>query len=312
MSIEAKIAKWIWNLRRQGLEEGQDQFDICVAALIHLGRPYGQFEDLNAEFIDCSTLTSQAHWTGAQIGIPFIADSQRVARSGQAISDMAQVRPGDVVARYAASELSPDGMHNHVGIYLGSDEHGEEFVIEAKGDSGVIITAFRDFPPEGGIRRFWGRRRASKTGALAARQLADMVPKLGRLGARQYRSDGSRQVHDGLDIYRPAKSIVRAPLAGAISASGTSELLIQGKRWSARLLGVTGVVTRAEVSQGEVIALVNAEPHDPDLVHSEPLGVTHVEVRLEPRAQQTDLGIGMQPKMNYLRQVRFGALAAIA
>ena len=141
-------------LESQGYGYGSEQYGICCHAMSYLGLPYLRTEELSGATIDCSTLTSQSYWEGALIGIPFIAEGQRLANSASMIEDVINAVPGDVFVRYESVQHSPDKMYNHVGLFLGRDSQGNGWVIEARGGQGVILTPADDFPPHGGIRRF--------------------------------------------------------------------------------------------------------------------------------------------------------------
>lgn len=206
-------------LESQGYGRGTEQYGICCHAMSYLGLPYLRTEELSGATIDCSTLTSQSYWEGALIGIPFVAEGQRLANSAIAIDDVRNAEPGDVFVRYESVQHAPDRTYNHVGLFLGSDRQGNEWVIEARGDRGVILTAAAEFPPQGGIKRFTISKTNQFSGLDFERSLnaAKRVPKLGRLGARQYLSDGSKRLpHKGLDIYVEPGTTVLAPVSGTV------------------------------------------------------------------------------------------------
>jgi hypothetical protein len=205
------------SLIRDGLQPGSEPFEICNFALECLGLPYLRTEELAAASIDCSTLTSQAHWIGAAIGIPFIAETQRTASSGTPIN-ASDSRSGDIWIRYPTTEASPDGLFNHVGLFMGRSSRGEPWIVESRGSEGVRLTRAEEFAPNGGIKRYWQSERAFNTELVAAiRKVCSTVPKLGRLGARQYTIDGRRMQHLGIDIYCPVGTEICASSAGKIS-----------------------------------------------------------------------------------------------
>src|SRR5437870_2117573 len=68
-------------LKSNGYRQGQECIETVRVAISLLGRPYAMTEEIDANTIDCSTLTSEAHWRGAAVGIPFTAERQRVAGS---------------------------------------------------------------------------------------------------------------------------------------------------------------------------------------------------------------------------------------
>src|SRR2546423_2019859 len=78
-------------LKTRGFQPEQECISVVLAALRYLGLPYLRTEELGDTTIDCSTLTSQAHWEGAAVGIPFVAENQRIAKSGELIFDMARI-----------------------------------------------------------------------------------------------------------------------------------------------------------------------------------------------------------------------------
>jgi len=135
--------------------------------------------------VDCSTLTSQSHWEGALIGIPFVADNQRQAVSGKIIASVDKMIPGDVLVKYPSLDASPDKTWNHVGLYLGRDHSGEQWLIESTSKTGVRLAKVAEFNAQGGIKRFSLTTEVFSTDAARnALTLASMVPKFGRLGVR--------------------------------------------------------------------------------------------------------------------------------
>jgi hypothetical protein len=296
-------------LREQGLHDGQEQFDICVSAISHLGKEYKQNEEIEASSIDCSTLTSQAHWIGAQIGIPFIAEGQRTASSGETIDGYDHAEPGDVVICFPSVSASPDGKHNHVGIFLGRDGKGQGYVIEARGGKGVVVTPEDQFLCKGGIRRFWTSKDAvAQEKVLAARRLAAVVPKLGRLGAKQYLMDGSRLAHKGQDIYSAAGTAVVSPAGGKLRFA--EHVTLECPKWSIEFRGMSPVAESEEIQEGGLLGFVDRYPWDAQIRHSGVGGVlSHLDVRLygeDSEVQSSE--IEGANYYNYLRAVRLGRL----
>lgn len=308
MSIEY----WVDTLREYGLSEGQEQFDICIYALSNLGKPYGQSEEFSSSVIDCSMLTSQSHWIGAQIGIPFTADVQRIATNGERIDELRLAEPGDIMVAYSDVRNSPDKQHNHVGLFLGPDRQGEPSLIEARGDVGVVISKVRDFPLHGGIRRFWRRREAVPyTTALLARHMATNVPRLGRLGAKQYLKRGGRCEHRGVDIYAQPNTPILSPICGELSFAADA-ILIQNKTWKIEMRGAIRCHKGGIIQAGTMIALLSPEPHDLDVSHSDlALGPSHLEVRVMGHdVDVQSIQLNGQRWYNYLHGMRIGRFAA--
>lgn len=215
--ILEQIDRW---LLAKGFGDSTDRYRVCRVAMGHMGKPYLRTEELTNSSIDCSTLTSQPHWEGALYTIPFIAEGQRTGRTGRQVTDLSTAIPGDVFIRYPSVDKSPDGQYNHVALYLGEDDSSKKWVIESRGDKGVILTAANDFPPEGGIRRYLSDANAAYNSpeAKAAMLLAIHVPKLGRPGARQYlETQEDRIPHTGVDIYVSKGTAVYAPVSGLAS-----------------------------------------------------------------------------------------------
>lgn len=219
MTTIKKLHELEASLRSVGCHHSTDRYRVCRHAMSYLGLPYEMTEELTDSTIDCSTLTSQSHWEGAAITIPFIAESQRVADSGRTVARIEDALPGDIFIRYQSVSRSPDGKFNHVGLFLGHDETGTGWVIEARGGKGVILTPSSEFPPEGGIKRYLplDMRSYDSPSSIAALALASRVPKLGRPGARQYlRNSDERRIHRGVDIYVQPGTPAYAPISGFV------------------------------------------------------------------------------------------------
>lgn len=216
-SILESIAGW---LSYSGFDQESESVRTVRSSLQFLGMPYLQTEELAADSIDCSTLTSQSIWMGAAIGVPFTAEGQRVAETGHRIP-LSELLPGDVLVKYSSLADAPGANFNHVGLFLGYADGHIGWLIESAGGVGVRLNRVADFSPRGGCKRYLISPRLAFRSANAIRALAaaPRVPKLGRFGARQYtRSGDVRIVHTAVDIYCQAGAPVRAPLAGRVSA----------------------------------------------------------------------------------------------
>lgn len=246
---ENLLAEIFSRMIEEGFREGTEQYEICKRALKFYGFSYKRTEELGTEeVVDCSTLTSQSYWEGALIGIPFIAESQGKAHSGKQITLLSDMIPADVLIRYASLEDSPDKIWNHVGLYLGKDISGTQWLLESTSKTGVQLSTIDDFKPQGGIRRF--TLTTEPFAGLSSSQslaLAPLVPKLGRLGARQYckvRKD--RPAHKGLDIYAPIGSPVYATIGGVVSAfhdltEDATGVEIVGQDFTVRYMPLVGI-----------------------------------------------------------------------
>lgn len=215
-AIVQELLDGLWS---RGFQPQQECVSTARVALGFIGLGYRMEEELNSDGIDCSTLTSQAHWLGAAVGIPFIAENQRAAPSGRAIRSQQHLLPGDVVVGHRSLAATREGLYNHVGMVVGWDSRSTPWVVESAEGHGVRVSTLRDFGPAGGVRRFLPRpldRFASRRSRSALR-LAHLVPKLGRFGARQYlRASQQRPRHVGVDLYCPASTPVVAPMTGRV------------------------------------------------------------------------------------------------
>jgi hypothetical protein len=167
--------------------------------------------------VDCSTLVSQAHWRGAGVGVPFVAETQRRAYSALIIPP-SELAPSDVLIAYPSKVMAPDRRHNHVVMYLGRHPMLGEWVIEsAAAADGVRVRPLQNTDVTGGVRRFlpFPKRFDFPADALALR-LAQSVPKLGRLGARLISGLATPRRHRGVDIYAEEEFAVLAPLDGSV------------------------------------------------------------------------------------------------
>jgi cell wall-associated NlpC family hydrolase len=187
---------------------------VALAALEHLGKAYRITRELHPGLIDCSTVVSQAHWTGAGIQTPFIAESQRRARNASTV-EMDDLLPGDAIYAYRSREESPGGRHNHVGLFLGDDEDGKAWVIESREETGAVLTELSGVQSGGGIRRFCIEpHRVFPNGDWP--ELVRRVPKLSRLGSRLTANYGSGRRHRGIDVYVEINWPVISPITGTV------------------------------------------------------------------------------------------------
>jgi hypothetical protein len=189
---------------------------VARCALEHVGKSYRITRELWPGLIDCSTLVSQSHWSGAAIQTPFIAETQRRASNARAV-ERADLLPGDAIYSYSSAAEAPGGRHNHVALFLGRDESGTSWTIESREETGVVFTRLHEVKFGGGIRRFClAPLRVFPNGPWS--RLAPRVPKLGRLGARLTASYLSLRRHSGIDIYVDADWPVLSPLSGTVVA----------------------------------------------------------------------------------------------
>ncbi len=276
----------------RGWREGTEQYEICKQAVRFRNFSYKRSEELESgTTVDCSTLTSQSHWEGALIGIPFVADSQRKAASGKFVSLSNDMIPADVLVKYPSLEASPDKTWNHVGLYLGRDKQGTQWLIESTSKTGVRLSTVEAFDPQGGIKRF--TLETQPFDSLTARRalaLAPLVPKFGRLGVRQYRKSGEgRPAHRGLDLYMLAGTPVYATIAG--SASRIHESLedangieVVGKNMTVRylMLGSIAVEYGVAVQVGDLLGYVISPSQESEIVYSSLNAmVTHLHLEIE-------------------------------
>jgi len=207
-------------LDRKGFRADQECMSVVLAALRHLGKPYLLVQEFDESGIDCSTLTSQSHWEGAAIGIPFLAENQRVALSGSPVESLSAAMPGDVLIRYPNMAESIDGESNHVALLVGWDRNEDPWVLESALDIGVRLVPGLPFGARGGIRRFLLHPMDvfETPAAAAALRIAPLVPKLGRFGARQHDvQTDARYEHCGVDVYCGTEVEIVAPFPGRVS-----------------------------------------------------------------------------------------------
>jgi cell wall-associated NlpC family hydrolase len=301
-----------------------DIHQVCLCAISFLGQPYLQAEELTELAIDCSTLTSQSHWIGAQIGIPFIADSQRVAKSGVLIENPNLSKPGDIWVRFSSVHLSPDGEFNHVGIYLGKDKSGNGWVIEARGGAGVILTLASEFEPAGGIKRYLknGSITHQKSNYQFSRLLSQKVPKMGRLGARQYlKETHERRLHKGLDIYMPFGSQISSPVTGTVEIYSDeiegAGYNIVGHNCSVRILHIGASYSQKTIEIGALLGSIQGPRVDSiSYVDVKDNGTSHVHIEVISDQNmigdiESHLKIGGEYYFNYLELLKCGHVASI-
>lgn len=187
---------------------------VAIAALEHLGKQYRITRELHPGLVDCSTVVSQAHWVGAGIQTPFIAESQRTAVNSYAVQPK-DLLPGDAIFAYPGRKFSPGGRHNHVVLFLGYDDNRIPWAIESREDHGAVLITLDNVLFDGGIRRFCiNPHRVFPASSWT--NLARRVPKLGRLGARLTAKYGSCDRHRGLDIHTYDDLMIVSPLTGSI------------------------------------------------------------------------------------------------
>jgi hypothetical protein len=189
---------------------------VAGSALKHVGKKYLITRELRPGYIDCSTIISQAHWEGAAVQTPFIAESQRLAPSGIFVAGRDELLPGDSLIEYPSRYMAPGGRHNHVAMFLCHDPWGGSWAIEARESSGAEIVDFRNIRSDGGIKRFCPNPNTSFENGRW-RTLAAAVPKLGRLGARLTARYTDSDRHAGTDIYAATESTIFAPIAGVVT-----------------------------------------------------------------------------------------------
>lgn len=310
-------------MQGEGFVEGTEQYEICRRATDFLGFSYKRSEELESSAtVDCSTLTSQSHWEGALIGIPFVADNQRQAMSGKTIASVADMIPGDVLVKYPSLEASPDKTWNHVGLYLGKDSEKTLWLIESTGKTGVRLATVADFAPQGGIKRFSLSTEPylteSEKQALA---LAPLVPKFGRLGVRQYlNSECSRPSHRGVDIYTPVGTPVYATVNGKVyvfhnELEDAVGVAIISDRFTVRYRALaTTVSNNTFVRVGDLIGHVIGPSEKSDVQYSPTRGnKSHLHLELEIGEATyipTEITISGLRYANHLYLSKIGKLAS--
>lgn len=203
-------------------------------------------------FVDCSALVSQAHWLGAAIGVPFIADNQRQAYTATDGDDRALL-PADVLVRHRSKADAPGGSHNHVVLYLGKHSRYGPYVIESAPAVGVRVRPLDELDIHGGVRRFVRNEDEDFSDRSVALELAAAVPKLGRLGARLIADEQRR--HRGVDIAVASDAELRAPIAGELTHEGSLARITAARGDAAVVLGALDISADPgrSVKVGEVI-----------------------------------------------------------
>ena len=288
----AALAEIRSNLISKGFFESTEQYGVCNHAMNYVGMPYLRSEELSQSTIDCSTLVSQSHWEGALIGVPFTADGQRRAASGVSIERRTDLQPGDVLVRYESVEASPDKQFNHVAIFLGTDCSRTPLLIESRGGKGVILTPLHEFPNLGGIRRFiaGNMKCFDSEQAKRALDLSKFVPKLARIGARQYSNiDDVRFPHKGLDIYQSYGAAVFAPISGVVSeyfceVEGRSGLQVSSDQHpglTVRMLHARCTITSSYVLAGGQVGFIDRPPDTPRIKYVEGISAAEAHLHFE-------------------------------
>lgn len=216
--VDSLVFAFIDANRSVGFHPRSEASCVLESAAGFSGWRYRITRELARDWVDCSTLISQAHWNGAGIGVPFVAETQRRAYSALAIMPEDRT-PSDVLVAYPTRAMAPDGRHNHVVMYLGRHPQLGEWVIESAASAGgVRVRPLKETDSNGGVRRFlpFPKRFAFPADEVALR-LAQSVPKLGRLGARLTSGLAVPRRHRGVDIYAGEEFAVRAPLGGSVA-----------------------------------------------------------------------------------------------
>jgi hypothetical protein len=215
--VASLVSAFIEANRSVGFDARSEASRVLKSAAGFSGWRYRITRELTRDWVDCSTLVSQAHWNGAGIGVPFVAETQRRAYSALAIAPEERT-PSDVLIAYPTKAMAPDGRHNHVVMYLGRHPQLGEWVIEAAVSAdGVQVRPLKETDSDGGVRRFLPFPKSFAFPATdVALRLAQSVPKLGRLGARLTSGLVVPRRHRGVDIYAREEFSVRAPLDGSI------------------------------------------------------------------------------------------------
>ena len=102
-------------------------------------------------------------------------------------------------------------------MYVGESLDNKHYVIESKLSKGCIISTLDDFDPIGGCRSYIKNDNliVNINSVRINMIISRMVPKLGRLGARQYSTiSKERTKHRGVDIYLPLNTNIFAPFDG--------------------------------------------------------------------------------------------------
>lgn len=268
--VNSLVSAFIDANRSVGFDSRSEASRVLKSAAGFSGWQYRITRELTHNWVDCSTLVSQAHWSGAAIGVPFVAETQRRAYSGLTIAPEERI-PSDVFVAYPTKEMAPDGRHNHVVMYLGRHPQLGEWVIESAASAGgVRVRPLKESDSDGGVRRFLPfPKRFSFPAADVALRLAQAVPKLGRLGARLTSGLAVPRRHRGIDIYAGEEFCVRAPLAGSIvretfrgqSRLGALHLTSPDKTLAVSMRGIEWTRHESDIAEvGDVIGICRHHP----------------------------------------------------
>ena len=293
---KALLTEIFQNNQSEGLSEDSERMRILKVSLQFLGNPYLRTEELAQNTVDCSTLTSQSYWEGAQIGIPFIAESQRIAADGVPVTKE-EALPADIVVRFSGLDASPDKTYNHVGLVLGKDTNGTTYVIESNSKEGCVISTLEKFNPQGGFRRYLKNDNVLVDDGLHAdfNAISKKVPKLSRLGARQYKIDAQeRPVHRGMDIYVEPNTPIHAPISGVLSVGVLPDekepcVYIESTDGLKCTLGNVisdSALIGQSVKEDQVIGKVHAPSNDTRMKYPDLKGnMTHLHFQIEGQVQ---------------------------
>jgi hypothetical protein len=201
---------------QRGLNPRSECMRVVEVSARFTGWGYKITRELQGGLIDCSTLISQAHWEGAAVATPFVAETQRVAYNAVDVSDA--WLPGDVLVRYPSRTASPGGRHNHVALFAGRDSDGVSWMVESRDAFGVRALHVDAEASRGGVRRFLPNPLGVFDDSVALR-LAQAVPKLGRLGSRLTFPLVDAGRHRGIDVCFANPVDVLAPIEGTVAYS---------------------------------------------------------------------------------------------
>jgi hypothetical protein len=301
---------------RRGHEPSSEGIAVVAAASEFAGWRYRINRELVHGWIDCSSLVSQAHWIGAAVGTPFIAETQRTALSAVDVPPE-QILPGDVLVRYTSVTSSPDGRHNHVVLFAGWDAKSQPWVLEAAADVGMRARSLKQEDADGGIRRFLPFPTRSFPSGGTALALARAVPKLGRLGARLTSGLESSHRHPGVDIIVGDAMAVVSPLRGKVvrldpddGGSGGTIIIIGESGDDAVLLkpvSPCGLVVGADVEVGSILGRVGSRR--PVGCNAIPAVATLLRLHWEywsrePQAFEAERGLDAEDMHRYVKDSR--------
>ncbi|MFC5001917.1 M23 family metallopeptidase [Dactylosporangium cerinum] len=226
---------------------------VAIASLDHLAKRYHRSRQLLPGQIDCSTLVSQAHWDGAAVQTPFIAENQRTARSAAVVAGLADALPGDVLVAYASLEAAPGGRHNHVALVLESDGQGDGWAIQASESAGTQIIRLTQARLGGGIRRFCPNPLVVYAAGDWA-ELVRRVPKLGRLGVRLKQPWAAVRRHSGVDVAVEHGTPIRASIGGTVSLHKSEASIVVRDEQLRLTSALLPVVADPRLADGDTVA----------------------------------------------------------